>query len=100
MAQEQNHTWLFEELTAMRREFQEQHQRLRSDFNGRIDQLVAKMEKQSQQLDKISRDVLLLQVEREFEEKAVARRSTWISLIAGGVMSLLLTGIGKWLKWE
>ena len=63
--------WLFEELTAMRREIQEQHQRLRGDINAVADRLAMRLESIDDQVKltngrvtRSEKDILIIQTQR------------------------------------
>lgn len=81
--------WLYQELTALRSEMREQHQRLRSDFSSAIDRLRADMA-EHQDFDNETRTrVDRIQTERDVEDKQIVRRSTWLSIVfSAAVMAI------------
>lgn len=80
--------WLYNELSQLRNEMREQHQRLRSDFSAMIEGLRRDQQDHQEFDDETRRRVDKIQTERDVEERQMVKRSSWIALIvSAGLMA-------------
>lgn len=82
--------WLFDTLTSMRQEGQEQHQRLRSDVNAGFDKLWEEMKSIRSDLSGTDKRLLVVETERGAEAKQAASKAGWVAFLAGAVLTLLM----------
>ena len=83
--------WLYEELTAWRRETTEQHQRLRTDMNMGFDRIRAELIVRQDQLIQDHGDrLLVIETQRTVEAQQTIRRSTWAGMLAAAVLTALM----------
>lgn len=80
--------WLFDQLNSMREESKDQHQRIRSDMNAGFDKLRDELRGHHSQLDAIDKRVMKIEIQREDEQQAVARRQWGVPLVLTGFLWL------------
>lgn len=87
-------SWFWERLEQIRRENGEMHARLRQDLSTGADRLRDEMRQELRAIlakqQEMCEDILTMQVERRAEGETQVRRSTWISLVASGALTLLV----------
>lgn len=94
MTEPASSSWIWERLEQIRRENADQHARLRQDLQQGADRLRTEMREELRTIlakqQEMGEDILTMQVERRAEGETQVRRSTWISLVASGALTLLV----------
>lgn len=84
--------WLFEAINDMRKESQEQHQRLRADVNAGFDKLWDELKGLRKDQIATDKDVTVIKTERGVEAKYEAAKAGWVAFLASALLGLAL----KW----
>lgn len=92
-------TWLFKELTDLRALMTQQHQRLRSDLDGRFQEIRALVEHKAEAWNGVDRRVLQIETARDIEARLEAKTSRQHGARGGAITAGVILGVVQAAKW-
>ena len=85
--------WLFNELSMLKDETKERHERLRGDMKSGFDLLVVKLDQHAKDDAAVEKRVTIIETQRTDEEKQAVRRGTWAGILAAAGLTGALKAI-------